>query len=441
MHDKIPQSQDETDAPPNRGVLASNGSNMPSRDLEAEMLLTDLVRIDSSDPGAYETEIAAYVKSWLSPRIQRAMGAHDTPLASLQELEALPNRKCLRATILSDEDDPSSPRPADLTLLCHMDTVQLGKGWSNDTPPLGAVIRDGKLWGRGSCDMKGGLTCALLAFSDALEATRQSGRRPQHSLSLVCTSDEEDVMRGVEAAIKAGWFNAKGWVLDNEPTDGLIRNAHKGRTWFELTMQGLTAHASTPWKGSDAIAAMAEAICCIRRDFVQSSDRKKPSDAVAGDLGPSTVTFGQIQGGYSPYVVPDTCKVWIDMRLAPPATTAWARRLVEKAIGVAESAIPGSKGSYVVTGDRPAIPTNPSSPLLSALRAVTKDVTGKPAGIAVFTGYTDSAVIAGVCGNKNCMSYGPGSLEVAHKPNEYVPLRDLARVRAVLSQLALETTK
>ncbi len=129
------------------------------------------------------------------------------------------------------------------------------------------------------------------------------------------------------------------------------------------------------------------------------------------------------------------------MRLAPPATTAWARRLVEKAIGVAESAIPGSKGSYVVTGDRPAIPTNPSSPLLSALRAVTKDVTGKPAGIAVFTGYTDSAVIAGVCGNKNCMSYGPGSLEVAHKPNEYVPLRDLARVRAVLSRLALETTK
>lgn len=106
---------------------------------------------------------------------------------------------------------------------------------------------------------------------------------------------------GVEAAIKAGWVGATDWVLDTEPTDAQIQVAHKGRTWFELTMQGVTAHASQPWKGADAIAAMAEAICRIR-----AAIEAQPEHA---ELGRSTVTFGQIEGGYRPNVVPDRSKV------------------------------------------------------------------------------------------------------------------------------------
>lgn len=108
--------------------------------------------------------------------------------------------------------------------------------------------------------------------------------------------------------------------------DGMVRMAHKGRTWFELTMHGATAHASTPWRGADAVAASAEAI---------------------------------------------------------------------------------------------------------------KHVCDVPDQTAAFTGCTDSSVVAGLCHNPNCASYGPGSLEVAHKPNEHVPLADLARIRAVYRDLAL----
>ena len=303
---------------------------------EVTRLAAELVRIDSSDPGAYEGELERFVRAWLAPRVDAARAADGTPLATLEELEALPGRTCLRATILAAGAagaGVAGPGPADLTLCCHMDTVQLGDGWSVDTPALGGIVRDGKLWGRGSCDMKGGLACAMLAFSDALDAVRRRRCAPERSVSLLCTVDEEDVMRGCEAAIRAGWLDGRGWVLDTEPTDSLARGAHKGRTWFELDMSGVTAHASTPWKGADAVAALSEAICHVRRAF--------QTLAPHASLGTATVTFGQVEGGYSPYVVPGFARVWIDMRLVPPYDTARARHLVEQVIAHAEESVPG----------------------------------------------------------------------------------------------------
>ena len=235
-------------------------------------------------------------------------------------------------------------------------------------------------------------------------------------------------MRGVEAAIKAGWVTKNDWLLDTEPTDGQIQVAHKGRTWFELTMTGITAHASNPWKGADAIAAMAEAISSIRKEI-----KACPAHH---DLGISTVTFGQIIGGYRPYVVPDSAKVWIDMRLVPPTDTAAAKAIVDRAIRKAEEEIPGVKGSYIITGDRPYVEKDDASELLANLKAAVKETTGEEAVVGSFNGYTDTAVIAGTLMNHNCMSYGPGSLELAHKPNEYVPYEDVCRVEKVLSVLA-----
>lgn len=99
-------------------------------------------------------------------------------------------------------------------------------------------------------------------------------------------------MRGVEHAIETGWVGSREWVLDTEPTDGQLQIAHKGRTWFEVTMAGVTAHASQPWKGADAIAAMAECVSRIRTAIL--------AQPAHDELGPSTVTFGQVEGGYRP---------------------------------------------------------------------------------------------------------------------------------------------
>lgn len=378
------------------------------------------MRIDSSDPGAYEGEIEHFIKGL----IEQQLAQLDSPVldaVQIAELEVLPGRRNLMITVPGLSDEPR------LVYICHMDTVTLGDGWDAGIPPLGAIVRDDKLYGRGACDMKGGLACAIAALVHTLERVAADGALPRRGFSLICSVDEEDFMRGPEAAIDAGWVGSREWALDTEPTDGQIQAAHKGRTWFEIEMTGVTAHASQPWKGADAVAAMAEVVYALRHAFAALP--------VHNELGQSTITFGQIEGGYRPYVVPDHAKVWVDMRLAPPTDTAAATRMVEQAIAGAEAAVPGCHGSYTVTGDRPAIERDPSSPLLAALKRAADDATNADTTVGFFTGYTDTAVIAGKTGNRNCMSYGPGSLALAHKPNEYVPHADIVRCQNVLIAL------
>lgn len=387
-------------------------------------LAQELLRIDSSDPGAYEGEIEHFIKRL----IEQQLAQLDSPVldaVQIEELEVLPGRRNLMVTVPGLSDEPR------LVYICHMDTVTLGDGWNAGIPPLGAIVRDDKLYGRGACDMKGGLACAIAALVHTLERVAADGALPRRGFSLICSVDEEDFMRGSEAAIDTGWVGSREWVLDTEPTDGQIQVAHKGRTWFEIEMTGVTAHASQPWKGADAVAAMSEVVCALRHAFAALP--------VHDELGSSTVTFGQIEGGYRPYVVPDHAKVWVDMRLTPPTDTAAAINLVERAIVAAEAAVPGCHDSYTATGDRPAIERDPSSPLLATLKCVTDDVTDADTTVGFFTGYTDTAVIAGKTGNRNCMSYGPGSLALAHKPNEYVPHADIIRCQNVLIALADNT--
>lgn len=387
-------------------------------------LAQELVRIDSSDPGAYEDEIERFIKRLIEQQLAQ-LDSSALDAVQVEELEVLPGRRNLMITIPGVSDEPR------LVYICHMDTVTLGDGWDTGIPPLGAIVRDDKLYGRGACDMKGGLACAISALFHTLERMTASGELPRRGFSLICSVDEEDFMRGSEAAIDAGWVGSREWVLDTEPTDGQIQVAHKGRTWFEIEMAGVTAHASQPWKGADAVAAIAEVVCSLRRTFATLPLHE--------ELGPSTITFGQIEGGYRPYVVPDHAKAWVDMRLTPPTDTAAATRMVEQAIVAAEAAVPGCHGSYTVTGDRPAIERDPASPLLAALKCTADDVTGTDTTVGFFTGYTDTAVIAGKTGNRNCMSYGPGSLALAHKPNEYVPHADIVRCQNVLIALADNT--
>ena len=381
---------------------------MDNHNFDAMELTMKLVRIDSTDPGACEGEIGTFIFQYL-----KDLGV------PVRTKEVIPGRFNIIAKGEGEEDAPA------LVYICHMDTVTTGEGWT--VSPFGAEVIRGRIYGRGACDMKSGLACALSAFTSmALKA--RNGKKPGRSLVFIGTVDEEDFMRGAEAAIADGWVSKDSWVLDTEPTNGQIEVAHKGRTWFEITVNGITAHASTPWKGADAIAAMAEIIAAIRRRIAACP--------VHPDLGASTVTFGQIEGGYRPYVVPDSCRVWIDMRLVPPTDTAGAAAIVEDAIAAATKEIPGITAAYQITGNRPYVEKDEQSPLLNALSRACEEVTGEPAPVSFFPGYTDTAVIAGTLGNHNCMSYGPGDLELAHKPDEYVPCEDILRCEEVLTRLA-----
>lgn len=412
----------------------------------ATTLTKQLIQIDSTDPGTFEGFIGDFIFCWLQK----------LPYTTVTREEVLPGRFNIKAELPggscdigdfcgisgSDNIDNSAnignsanvgnsgnpPSAPALVFICHMDTVVVGDGWSRD--PFGAEEEEGRIYGRGACDMKSGLACAMSAFSyGAAQAAAQiaAGQLPRRRLVLICSVDEEDFMRGSEAAIRSGWVGPQDWVLDTEPTDGQIQVAHKGRTWFELTVTGCTAHASTPWKGADAIAGMAEIIRSIRLAIAAVPTHP--------DLGKSTVTFGQITGGYRPYVVPDSCTVWIDMRLVPPTDTRAAAAIIDAAIAGARTAIPGITAHYTVTGDRPYTEKDETSPLLASLKKACLKTTGTEPSVGPFPGYTDTAVIAGTLGNHNCMSYGPGSLELAHKPDESVPVEDILRCEDTLCAL------
>lgn len=111
-------------------------------------LAQDLVKIDSSDPGAHEGEIEHFIKRLIEQRLAQL----DSPAldaVQIEELVVLPGRRDLMVTVPGLSDEPR------LVYICHMDTVTLGDGWNADTPPPGATVRDDKLYGRGACDMKG----------------------------------------------------------------------------------------------------------------------------------------------------------------------------------------------------------------------------------------------------------------------------------------------
>lgn len=118
----------------------------------ARRLAQDLVKIDSSDPGAYEGGIEHFIKRL----IEKQLAQLDSPAldaVQIKEFEVLPGRHNLMVTVPGLSDEPR------LVYICHMDTVTLGDGWDADTPPLGAVVRNDKLYGRVACDMKGSQAC------------------------------------------------------------------------------------------------------------------------------------------------------------------------------------------------------------------------------------------------------------------------------------------
>ena len=237
-------------------------------------------------------------------------------------------------------------------------------------------------------------------------------------------------MAGIGQAIEGGLVRKDDWVMDLEPTGGQIQMAHKGRLWLEIDVQGVTAHASRPEQGADAIAAAGELIARARRDFLT---RAGDGDPV---LGRATITFGQITGGYQPYVVPDRCRLWVDMRLAPPIDSGTAQAIFREAAAQAEAAVPESMSPSKSPATGPVSPST-GTPLCSApSKTPVKPSRAKSWRRASSPGYTDTAVVAGTLGNVNyCLSYGPGNLEQAHKPDEFVAIEDILRCEAVLEAL------
>lgn len=302
----------------------------------------------------------------------------------------------------------------------HVDVVPTGNvPWT--VAPFGAEVRDGRLYGRGACDMKGGVA----ALVTAAIALARSGAALQGDLVVALTADEERNCLGAEALVKESLFEGLGSAIVAEPTSLQLVIAEKGAFWAEVTFLGKTAHGSMPQMGANAIAAMA--------DFLTAWERQYPTvEPEHPILGTPTLSFGVVQGGVKCNVVPDRCTVEIDMRTVPPLTHADLRRRLKALAAEVCGRRPGTRSELRVLSDRAPVSCPDDSDLARALASAVRDLAGihpVPGGVPYCTEASiwvpDLGLPAVIC--------GPGSASMAHQPDEYVETAELelaARVYA-----------
>ena len=205
-----------------------------------------------------------------------------------------------------------------LLLTGHLDTVPIGENWTRD--PFGAEVDGGRLYGRGACDMKGGLAAILGAIVDL----RDRGQEPAGDVTLAAVVGEEENSAGTRALVARG-IQADCAVLA-EPTAMQLVVGNRGLLNFRVLVKGASAHASSPELGHNAITAAARIVLELESVGEELAGRPHPV------FGPPRLTVGTIHGGTRPYVVPDRCEIEVDRRLNPGETA-------EQVVGEVEAAI------------------------------------------------------------------------------------------------------
>ncbi|MGH7126011.1 MAG: M20 family metallopeptidase, partial [Stellaceae bacterium] len=228
-----------------------------------------------------------------------------------------------------------------LLLTGHSDTVPVGEGWSRD--PFGAEVADGRLYGRGSCDMKAGLAGMMLA----LLAVKRRIARPTGRVIFAACVDEEEGGKGTQDALRKGL--AADCAVIGEPTELQPIGAAKGDAYFEVKVRGRSAHAGSPELGANAIYGAAKAIEAVQRHHAELRRRAHPL------LGSPSASVGKVSGGFTVSAVPDSCTFWIDRRLMPGEDGASALSELTRSLHQESVAFAGTQIEERLAMEKPAL--------------------------------------------------------------------------------------
>jgi succinyl-diaminopimelate desuccinylase len=324
----------------------------------------------------------------------------------------------------------------------HLDVVPAGHGWTVD--PFGGVVRDGRIFGRGVCDMKAGLAAAVYA-ADAIE---RAGVRLRGTIEISATVDEESGgFAGVAWLAECGRI-AKArtdYVIIPEPLNvDRICVGHRGVYWFELTTRGQIAHGSMPFLGASAIDAMADVIAAIARDLEPSLARRVtampvvPEGARHATINVNAIEGGQPIDGIQTPCVADLCRAVFDRRFLIEEGFVVAKDEVEALIRRVLAAAPGIVYSLRDLMVVDPVLTPRGSPVVGALEGAIRRVLGVPASLVASPGTYDHKHIARIAGIPHCVAYGPGELELAHQPDESCKIDDLVNATKVIALATLD---
>lgn len=324
----------------------------------------------------------------------------------------------------------------------HFDVVPVGEGWTLD--PFAGEVRDGRIYGRGVCDMKAGLAAAVYAA----EAIRRAGVELLGTVEISGTVDEE-----------SGGFAGMGYLADTGRiargrTDAVIIPeplnvdriciGHRGAYWFEVTTHGRIAHGSMPFLGTSAIEHMGAVLDTVRRDLIPGFQRRRtglpvvPEEARHATLNVNAVHGGQPAGSVQSPCVADRCTATFDRRfLIEEGFEATRREIVSLLDGMGDRI---SDFSYELKDLMVVDPvqTPPGASVVGALSDAISGVLGREATLVASPGSYDHKHVARTAGVENCVAYGPGILELAHQPDEWCSIDDLVKATCVLALSILD---
>jgi len=321
----------------------------------------------------------------------------------------------------------------------HIDVVQAGGGWSVD--PFAGLVRDGKVFGRGACDMKGGLAASLVAVESLLDCAADW----PGAIEISGTVDEESGgFGGVHYLAERGWFSEPkvNHVIIPEPLNpDRVCIGHRGVWWAEIETHGRIAHGSMPFLGNCAVRHMQAVLDSFERElYPMLLARSTDMPVVPSGARHSTLNLNSIHGGQAEQAaglpapcVPDSCRLIIDRRLLIEETLAGAKGEV---LAILERLSRERAGfSYSIRDILEVIPSmaDRNGPVASVTAAAIRRVIGREPEFICSPGTYDQKHIDRVGKLKDCIAYGPGLLDLAHQPDEYVAIDDLVTSAKVMA--------
>jgi len=326
----------------------------------------------------------------------------------------------------------------------HLDVVQTGAGWTVD--PFAGLVKDGKVFGRGACDMKGGLAAAVIA----VEALLDSGWKLPGALEISGTVDEESGgYGGVAYLAERGFFSRPrvDHVIMPEPLNvDRVCIGHRGVWWAEIETHGRIAHGSMPFLGDSAIRHMAAVLERFEHDLYPALAKRRSDMPVVPDgARTSSLNINSVHGGESEEheglpapCVADSCRMIIDRRFLIEETLDDVRGEVRKILD--DLARERNEFRYDLRELFAVAPVmaDKDGAVASAARSAVKRVLGHEAAIVCSPGTYDQKHVDRIGRLKDCIAYGPGVLELAHKPDEWIGIDDMVNAAKVMALAALE---
>jgi len=316
----------------------------------------------------------------------------------------------------------------------HIDVVEVGSGWTQN--PFGGDLVGDKIYGRGACDMKGGLAVSIIAA----EAFIDTNPDFHGAIEISGTGDEESGgYGGVAYLAEKGFFspNRVQHVIIPEPLNkDRVCLGHRGGWWAEIETFGEIAHGCMPFLGDCAVRHMGAVIDKFETElFPAMAARRTDMPVVPDGARSSTMNINSIHGGQPEqeedftglpaHCVPDSCRIVIDRRFLVEETLEDVRGEVERLLDGLKAERP--KFDYEIRELNSVLPsmTDRNSPIAASVAKQIEKVMGKPAEFVASPGTYDQKHIDRIGKLKNCVAYGPGILELAHKPDEYVGVDDM----------------